>query len=206
MGLAFSSAAVAVAPTALALVKAAAPTVASAALAAIARRGSMAPDSTTTALPLSPTTTTTTTVVIELQVKGAPTSVNDEAERTTAIPISPTVVARVATTVAPPAAPTLEVERKNEGLQSIPDSLHFFVSDLTGSDVVSDGSLQSPFQTLERALNEIRERGYHTSAKITILDQVQLSAHTLDTCVTGKGAQERPLVLSTRQNSIVVPL
>ena len=211
MGLAFSSAAAAATPTVLALAKAAAPTVASAALAAVARRGSIAPSETTTTVPSSPTTTTTT-VVIEVQVKGALTAATvtgGEGDPTLAAgpPTHPTTA--LATTTTASEAPALEAESKNEGFQSeILDSLHYFVSDLTGSDVVNDGSLQSPFRTLERALNEIRERGYNTSAKITILDQVQLSAHALNTCVTGKGAQERPLVISTtrQNNSSVAPL
>ena len=229
MGLAFSSAAAAATPTVLALAKAAAPPVASAALAAVARRGSIVPDATTIASSPS-ATTTTTTVVIEVQVKGlVPAVVAGEVDGTpaasslthpTALPETtgpaqtPEAESKnkgVQSTTLPETtavAPTPEAESKNKGVQSaeefVVDSLHLFVSDLTGSDGQGNGSLQSPFQTLERALNETRVRGYNTSAKITILDQVQLSAHALDTCVSGKGRQERPPVLATVHNSINV--
>lgn len=79
---------------------------------------------------------------------------------------------------------------------AIPDTVHYYVSHNTGSDAAGTGSAASPFQTLEKAVAEIRASGYNDWARITVVDEVRVTAAALNLTVTGKGAQNSPLIIA----------
>ena len=81
---------------------------------------------------------------------------------------------------------------------TVPATVNLYVS-AAGSDVTGNGTAGNPYQTIQRAYQDIREGGYNTSATVTILSaggSLPLGPGTINLNHGTRGRQASPVVIT----------